>query len=95
MTYLDRVLDMPRLTASMIANDVRGFADGDAYARREATVIAAEADAEIARLRAALFQVSGYLNGALLLAGHADTTDAQAAVDHAAALLFPTPDAPA
>jgi hypothetical protein len=51
--------------------------------------------AEIARLRAALFQVSGYLNGALLLAGHADTTDAQAAVDHAAALLTLAPDAPA
>ena len=38
-------------------------------------------------LRAALFEVGGYLNGALMLAGHADTTEARAALNRALCVL--------
>jgi hypothetical protein len=91
MSYAERVTTIPRPDGHCGAL----YEEGHQTARRAAAAIAAEADAEIERLRASLFQVSGYLNGALHFAGYADATDAQAAIDHAAALLTLAPDAPA
>jgi hypothetical protein len=90
MNYAERVIELP-----CDKHAPRHYDDGFYDARFEAAEIAADADAEIERLRASLFQVSGYLNGALHFAGYADATDAQAAIDHAAALLTLAPDAPA
>ena len=54
MTYHERMMDLPASAAAIGAGCVRCYCRGHADARRDAAEIAAEADAEIERLRKSL-----------------------------------------